>query len=128
MRLKKKIYIYILYIHIYINIYQVYIYIFEPYLWVLSQKYCIVQDGVRDISWRTRRFAMHTDSSVVLCTYAGPSAQVSSSCVRAFSSSLANLHLDFFSLFFMIKVYFNVDSSSRCYWASREIYIYTKYI
>ena len=30
-------------------------------------KYCIVQDGVRDISWRTRRFAMRIDPSVVLC-------------------------------------------------------------
>ena len=30
-------------------------------------KYSIVPDGVRDMSWGTRRFAMRIDPSVVLC-------------------------------------------------------------
>ena len=33
----------------------------------VRRKYCIVQDGVRDTSWRTRSFAIHTDPTVVLC-------------------------------------------------------------
>ena len=54
------------------------------------------------------------------CTvYAVSSAQVSSSCVRAFSSSFANLHLDLY----IFKVCFNVDSSLRCGWASRELHM-----
>ena len=60
------------------------------------------------------------------CTvYAVPSAQVSSSCVRAFSSSFANLHLEFFVLF--NEVHFNVNYIFRCYWASRELCVIDRY-
>ena len=81
---------------------------------------------------RTGRCARHFLAYETVCyayrperctVYAVPSAQVSSSSVRAFSSSFANLHLDIFSFCFLeIKAYFNVDSISRCYWASRQLY------
>ena len=54
---------------------------------------------------RTGRCARHFLAYETVCyayrserytVYAVSSAQVSSSCVRAFSSSFANLHLDFF--------------------------------
>ena len=66
---------------------------------------------------------MHTDPSVVLCVFAVHTAQVSSACVLAFSSSVANLHLDFCPFKKKNKVYFSVDSILRCYWAPRELYI-----
>ena len=78
----------------------------------VRSKYCIVQDGVRDISWCTRRFAMHTDPSVVLCML---------------SRALRSLRLLptctlIFTLFFRIKVDSNVNCILRCYWDSRELY------
>ena len=54
--------------------------------------------------------------------YAVSSAQVSFSCVRAFSSSFANLHLDFFFQFFESKVYFNVDYFKMLLGFTRTIY------
>ena len=62
------------------------------------------------------------------CTVrAVPSAQVSSSCVRAFSSSFANLHLYSFLFLLRIKAYINIDYILICYWASRELYIIDRY-
>ena len=76
---------------------------------------------------RTGRCARHflayetgcyADRSERCTAYAVPSAQVS--CVQAFSSSFANLQLDFF--FLRIKVYFNVDYFKMLLGFERTIY------
>ena len=77
---------------------------------------------------RTGRCARHflayetgcyADRSERCTAYAVPSAQVS--CVQAFSSSFANLQLDFFFFFLRIKVYLML-TILRCYWVSSELY------
>ena len=72
---------------------------------------------MRDISWRTRRFAMRIDPSVILCMLSR--ALRSLPLVSERSLPL----LPTCTLIFFFQVCFNVDSSLRCGWASRELHM-----
>ena len=76
---------------------------------------------MRDISWRTRRFAMRIDPSVVLCM-----SRVLRSLLLVSERSLPLLPTC--TLIIFLKVYSNVDSILRCYWASREVWIVDRYL
>ena len=75
---------------------------------------------------RTRRFAMHTDPSVLLCMLSRALRSLPLVSERPLPLWPTCTFFFFFS-FFINKVNLNVDPILRCHWASRELYILDTY-